>query len=238
MIPERVELRYFPILGRVEPLRQALSDAGVSFTDVRLTDEQWAASRGDPGVAGPFGGLPTLAWGDNTLAETLPIASLLARRLGQYEGLDDFEIARREAIVSNAYLEVIVRLGETLWADVLYPGADLSRAAPIIVARVMAKMEALDRQLSPGEWIGGAEPTVADFFTAEALHVLRYVLGPARDEALRLRLGALFELSARVDSRPRLEALRAKRATQFTARPDEARVVSLLRAVDLGSIGL
>jgi hypothetical protein len=37
---------------------------------------------------------------------------------------------RMKALCSNCYLEVLVRLGELIWADALYPGADLSVARP------------------------------------------------------------------------------------------------------------
>src|SRR5262245_28398228 len=82
-----IELRYFQVVGRAQSLRHALSDAGIVFEDVRIPMTEWPARRDDPTFAGPYRGLPTLRWGDATVAETLAIASFVARRLGQYNGL-------------------------------------------------------------------------------------------------------------------------------------------------------
>src|SRR5687768_17094986 len=100
-----VVLRYFECLGRAQPLRHALIDAGVAFDDVHVSMSDWSQHKADPAFAGPFGGLPTLSSGGAVVAAALPIASCLGRRLGQYDGLEDAAIARLEAISSNCYLE-------------------------------------------------------------------------------------------------------------------------------------
>src|SRR4051812_5834704 len=98
----RVTLRYFPIVGRAQPLRHALVDAGVAFDDIRVPLGDWPARRGDPAFAGLFAALPSLSWDADTVSEALAIASYLARRLGQYDGLDDGAIGRLEAVASVA----------------------------------------------------------------------------------------------------------------------------------------
>src|SRR5690349_22857876 len=99
-----VTLRYFQCRGRAQPIRHALHDAQVAFEDVQLSLAEWPEFRANPDVAGAYQGLPTLTWNDVTVAETLPIASFVAKRLGEYRELTDAEIAFREAVCSNAYL--------------------------------------------------------------------------------------------------------------------------------------
>jgi hypothetical protein len=132
-----VVLRYFQCLGRAQPLRHALIDAGVAFEDVRVPMAEWSQHKADPTFAGPFGGLPTLGFGGATVAETLPIASFLGRRLGHYDGLEDAAIARIEAISSNCYIEIMLRCGELLWADYIYPGTDIRSAFPGLAGRML-----------------------------------------------------------------------------------------------------
>lgn len=233
-----VILRYFSIVGRAQPLRHALADAAVAFEDVQLSLAQWPQHKEDPSFAGPYGGLPTLSWGSVTVSETLPIATFLARRLGDYDGLDDAGMARLEGVCSNCYIEVALRIGELIWADVLYPGGDLAGAFSLHLARMLDKLTRLDRQTPEAGWLGGSKPAMADFFAAEAVEALRYLLGPARDEGLDSRLPRLAVLARRVRARPAIARAWESRPEQFTARPDEAAVIERLRALDLSAAAL
>jgi glutathione S-transferase len=233
-----VVLRYFPVVGRAQPLRHALADAAVAFEDVQVLLSQWPQHKEDPSFAGPYGGLPTLSWGAVMVSETLPIATFLARRLGQYDGLDDAAMARLEGVCSNCYIEVTLRIGEILWADVLYPGGDLAGTFPLHLARMLDKLTRLDKQIPETGWLGGRNPTMADFFAAEAVEAQRYVLGPAREEKLHARLPHLVALAHRVKDRPAVARAWESRPQQFTAHPDEAAVVERLRALDLSQAAL
>jgi glutathione S-transferase len=232
-----VILRYFDCLGRAQPLRHALIDAGVAFDDVRVPQAEWPQHKADKTFAGPFGGLPTLSFGGATVAETLPVASFLARRLGHYDGLEDAAIARLEAISSNCYIEIMLRSGELIYADYMYPGADVGGALPGHMGRMLEKIGGVEALSPEGGWFGGARPVMADFFAGEAVEVLRYMLGPAREEALLSRLPRLSALATRVRSRPALAGAWQSRPARFTSRPDEAEVVERLRAADLSSVG-
>ena len=241
MLPDRmtaVVLRYFPLVGRAQPLRHALADADVAFEDVQVLLSQWPQHKEDPSFAGPYGGLPTLSWGPVTVSETLPIATFLARRLGQYDGLDDAATARLESVCSSCYIEVTLKIGEILWADLLYPGADLAGALPLHLARMLDKLTRLDKQIPETGWLGGENPAMADFFAAEAVETQRYVLGPAREAKLRARLPHLVALAQRVKDRPAVARAWESRPQQFTARPDEAEVVERLRGLDLSLAAL
>ena len=184
---DRVVLRYFPVCGRAQPLRHVLADAGVPFDDVRVPLAAWPAHQDDPAFGGPYGALPTLTWGAATVAETLPIASFLARRLGHRDGLDDAAVARRDAVCSHAYLEVMLRVADLLYAEFLFPGAEPLRALPNLLGWMLGKLARLDAQLAGDAFFGGAAPDVADFVAAEAVETLRYVIGSARDPGLRQR---------------------------------------------------
>lgn len=228
-----VVLRYFPLIGRAQPLRHALADAAVSFDDLRIPLSEWPQHKEDPDFAGPYGGLPTLSWGPVTVAETLPIAFFLARRLGHYEGLDDAAIARLEGICSNCYVEVTLRVGELVYADLLYPGVDLASGFPFHLGRMLDKLGRLDARVPEAGWFGGERPGMADFYAAEAVEAQRYLLGPAREAALRTRLPRLTALAQRVQARPAIASAWKDRPQQFTGRPDEMAIVERLRALDL-----
>jgi prostaglandin-H2 D-isomerase / glutathione transferase len=235
---DRVTLRYFPVRGRAQALRFALTDAGIDFDDVRVPFADWPERRLDPAVAGPYRALPTLSWGDVTIAETLPIASFVTRRLGQNDGIDDTTITRREAIISSCYIDVLVQLAALLRADQTYPGADLAQGFRTILSRiVLPKLELLDVHLPDAPWVGGERPVVADFFVADALELVRYLLGPERDAALAQRLPRVSALARRVSERPSLVRAHANRPPRFAARADEESLVAGLRAVDLSSVG-
>lgn len=230
-----ITLRYFPVLGRAQALRAALADAGVAFDDHHVSLAEWAERAADPAFGGPHRGLPTLSWGEATIGEALPIAGFLSRRLGEYEGCSDVEIARREAISSSCYLELLLRLGELIWAAAAYPGSDPRHAVGIYAPRMLQKLGAVEAQLA-GDWLCGARPGLADFFAREALAALRLLLGPERDARLRARLPRLFAHSAALALRPSLQ--RSPRPASFTSYPDEAALLARLASADLGALGL
>jgi glutathione S-transferase len=236
--PRVVVLRYFSVVGRAQSLRHVLADAGVAFEDVRIEVADWPRRREDPSFAGPYRGLPTLSWNDATIAETLVIATFLARTLGQYDGLSAVAIARLEAIASNAYLEVCRGVAELIWSDVANPGINLSLAAPRQFARVVQKLSYLDACAPEAGWFAGAEPGVADLFAAEAFEAVRFLLGSGRESALRAGAPRLALLADRVGARPSLASAWANRPARFTARPDEPDAIERLRTLDLSAAGV
>lgn len=231
-------LRYFPVQGRVQALRHALADAGVEHEDVQVPMDQWPSKKQDASFAGPFGGLPTLSWDGRLISETLPIASFLAKRLGHYEGMDDITAAHHESIVSNCYVEGILRIGELIWSDMLYPGIDSSKVLPAFFGRVADKLKRLEAIAPESGFLGGHRPLMSDFFAAGTLHALRYTLGPARDAALQAQMPRLFAISSALEQRPALSAAIKNRPAHFTAHPNEPAAVEKLRALDLSSLGL
>jgi glutathione S-transferase len=238
MTVDRVVLRYFPVLGRAQALRLTLADRQVAFEDVRPTGLDWPRLREDATFGGPFRALPMLSWGDDHVAETLPIASYIAKRSGQYQGLSDAAIARIEAICSCCLMDVTLRVAEMLRADTAYPGSDAPRAFAGLVPRLMPKLELLDAELGAAEWFGGKEPVTADFFATEAIDVVAHALGPMRQAALDARLPQLTSLARRVRQRPALAKVYETRPTRITPRPDEDVIIERMRASDLSAARL
>jgi len=233
-----VVLRYFEAQGRAQALRHLLADAALPFEDERVTLATWPSHRGDPAFSGCFGSLPTLSWGDDSIAEALPIASYLCKRLGHYEGLSDAAIARLEAVCSCCYMDVGLRVGETLWAEVLYPGVDLAAAVPRILGRALDKLRRVSEILPEAEsWLGGSRPTAADFFAAEAYELARQVLGSTREPALARSVPRLAAHAERVGNRSAIRAVAARRPPNFSASPTETSAIERLQTLDLSSIG-
>ena len=230
MASPAIVLRYFPVRGRAQALRHALADSGTHFEDLRLPLADWPALRTDPAFSGRHRALPTLSWGEEFVAETLPIASFLANRLGHYRGLSDAAVAACEAIVSSAYIDVMLRLVEVIRADLLHPGAEPARSLAVALPRVLQKFETLDAGWAGGAFIGGDRPTMPDFFVAEAIEALRYVLGPSHEAWLEDTLPHSHVLAEGLLVRPGLAGCWQSRPARFTARLDEDQVVARLRA--------
>jgi glutathione S-transferase len=231
-MPDRVLLRYFDCLGRTQPLRNALVDAGIAFEDQRLAiGPSWRALK-EQADGGPFGSLPVLEWGDDCVAQALPIAGYVARRLGQYDGLDAMGVARLEMVASVAYLDVIAELAMMLWVPTAIPDAEAAVRFSNHEARILHKVDRLERMLaSSGDpFFGGHRPVVADFFVAEALDMTRAVIGERLDAALgrALRLAEMRERMARRDAIARYIG-EGKRPTRLTGSPNEAESLARIR---------
>jgi glutathione S-transferase len=232
-----IVLRYFPVLGRTQALRHALTASGRVFEDLRLPLPEWSTRRTDPRFAGVLRALPTLSWDDSLVSETLPIASFLAKRLGHYEGLDDASVALREAIVSSTYTDIMLRLIEVIRADAHHPGADPARSLVVALPRILQKFELVDASLPKATYLGGERLTMPDFVVAETFETLRYVLGPDRDARLAQQLPRSASLAASLRNRPELAPAWETRPERFTGRSDEDLVISRLRSVELSPLG-
>jgi len=238
MTSSRVVYRYFPVTGRGQALRLALADRQVPFEDLRPAPADWPKLRSEASFGGPFRALPSLSWGDEHVSETLPIASFIAKRTGQYDGLGDAAIARIEAISSCCLMDVVLPIAQLLRADTAFPGSDGPRAFASVLSRVMPKLDLLDAELRATDWFGEAEPVTADFFVAEAIEVVAYALGPSRKDALDARLPRLASLVRRMRTRSTLTKAYETRPARITPRPDEPEIIERMRAENLSAAGL
>ncbi len=230
-----ITLRYFACRGRAQALRYMLIDQGIEFVDERLPlDPNWPARKNDPTVSGPFGALPVLHWDGHQVAETLPIAGYLSRRLGQYVGLSDEEIARREMVASSAYLDVIRPLAEMVWQHGAPAGdadwhAWLTRHTQLVLGRLLRFEQLL--AATSGAFFSGASPSAADHFVFEAVDWCRMLLGAPALVMLE-RCPRLVALGGAMVARPQLRIYvdSDQRPTTLTGNPREFEVRSRLLA--------
>jgi hypothetical protein len=237
----RVELRYFEIRGRGQPLRDLLleaaaADATLVFEDLQLSFGDWDRRQQDAEISGAYRALPTLSWDGQVLQETLPIATFLSARLGHYGGRDALAIARLEAISSLCFTDIAATIGLILWAEVDFPGVDLAQAYPRNLSRILAKLASLDASAPEQGWFGGAQPVASDFFALEAWESLCQLLG-ARAAALPARFSRLHALAERTRARPALARGWAARPARCSGNPDEPDVLARLGRVDLSRLG-
>jgi glutathione S-transferase len=227
----QVILRYFSCRGRAQPLRDALSDAGVAFDDVQITD--WRARPQPPEIAGLFGSLPTLTWGDVDACETLPMARLIGERLGHTRGLSERRVVELEAACSAMLTDVLVPIAHAIWSDLLFPGSDAKGVTARQSPRWRSKL-ARAAALLPRDrpFLGGEAPVIADFFLFEAFDTLGMLLGPALAPRLERELPRLTRLARDLLARPRVASVYAARPPRFTGRPDEPQVLARLHAGD------
>jgi glutathione S-transferase len=226
-----VILRYFTCRGRAQPLRDALSDAGVPFQDICVTD--WRTRPQPASVAGLFASLPTLTWDGVEACETLPIARLVADRLHHTRGLSEQRMIELEAVCSAMYTDVMVPIAQVIWCDVLFPGADARDVTKRRVPRWVSKLERGAALLGDDHrFLGGDAPVVADFFLFEAFDAVRTLLGPPHSPRLERELPRLARLTSDMLGRPRFASCHARRPPRFTGRPDELEVLARVHECD------
>jgi len=74
-----IKLYYFDLYGRAEPIRMALSKAGVEFEDIRLTGQAWLDFKASNKLE--FGQMPGLELEDGTmLVQSTPILNYVGRK--------------------------------------------------------------------------------------------------------------------------------------------------------------
>src|SRR5215207_8047315 len=147
-----ITLRYFDARGRAQFLRYYFRARRVSFTDDRVPlaadFAPWRALRDDRSRTGPFHKLPVLHWGDRLIAETLMIAAFVHEVSGDASALSDDDNLRHGMLTSSLCHDVMTPIGTLLWAELMYPGADLGAAAKRTLERLEQHYRALDQSLA------------------------------------------------------------------------------------------
>ena len=221
-----ITLRYFDARGRAQFLRYYFKTRKVSFTDERVPvgDEfaAWRAMRDDRARTGPFQKLPVLHWGDRLIPEMLMIAAFVHEASGDAGSLSDEENLRHGLLTSSLCLDMMNPVATLLWAEVIYPGADLAPAARRTLDRLKAHCLALEQSFGDWRWLDRARNRrimLVDCLLWEELDVARVVFGPHWSLAATPTLARFYD---DFPARPTCEALLAERPCPITARPNEA----------------
>ena len=228
-----ITLRYFDARGRAQFLRYYFRVRKVSFTDDRVPlapdFAPWKAVRDDRSRTGPFHKLPVLHWGDRLIAEALMIASFVHEASGDAGSLSDDDNLRHGMLTSSLYHDVMMPIGTLLWAEVMYPGADVGAVAKRTVERLELHWRALDQSLGEWRWIDRARNRrvmLVDCLLWEELNVAQQVFGPRLSLAQTPMLARFYE---EFPARPTCEAAIAEQPCPITARPDEATAIAKIR---------
>lgn len=228
-----ITLRYFDARGRAQALRYYFRARKVSYTDDRVPVSAdfsaWRAMRDNRALTGPFQKLPVLHWGDRLLAETIMIAAFLHEASGDANSLSDDDNLRHGMLTSSLYHDMTMPLGTLLWAEALYPGADVGAVAKNTLERLTRHCQALEQTLVDWRWSDKARNRrvmVADCLLWEELDVARLVFGPHWSLAATPTLARCYEDFA---ARATCEALLAEHPCPVTARPNEAEGIAKIQ---------
>ena len=228
-----ITLRYFDARGRAQFLRYYFKARKVSFTDDRVTigDDfaAWQALRDDRARTGPFKKLPILHWGDRLIPEMLMIAAFVHEASGDAGSLNDEDNLRHGMLTSSLCLDMMNPLAILLWAEVMYPGADLVPAAKRTLDRLKAHCQSLEQVLNDWRWLDklrNRRIMLADCLLWEELDVARVVFGPHWSLADKPTLARFYD---DFPGRGICESVLAERPCPVTARPNEAEGIAKIQ---------
>jgi hypothetical protein len=229
-----ITLRYFAARGRAQFMRYYLRARSVAFTDERVPlsadFSAWAAMRDDRSRAGPFHKLPVLVFDGRLVAETLPIAAFLHTALGDEAKLSADERVQHEMLLSSLYTDVTMQIGTLLWAEVLFPGADLRAVAKRALDQLRQRFTAIERTLAEWQWVERARSRpvmIVDCLLWDVLDLATHLFG-AR---LQLPSPILAHYHEDFTARAVCEALKREHPSPITGRPGEADAIARIQAL-------
>eukprot|EP00608_Synchroma_pusillum_P002207 CAMPEP_0198419706 /NCGR_PEP_ID=MMETSP1452-20131203/396_1 /TAXON_ID=1181717 /ORGANISM="Synchroma pusillum, Strain CCMP3072" /LENGTH=226 /DNA_ID=CAMNT_0044139843 /DNA_START=113 /DNA_END=793 /DNA_ORIENTATION=- len=162
-------LHYFRIRGKGEPIRLALEDQGVAYTNDIIPFEDWGATKARGVEAGnlPFGQVPWLSHDGLELVQMNAILRYVARRLDLYGDGSPVDAAKVDMYLDGIedwrvnYLRLIYR---DQLSDTAKTGFAEAVAAPLGTrgGGQLAQFEAILRA-NGGDFLLGARITVADY---------------------------------------------------------------------------
>ena len=224
---------YFDCRGRGQGIRYFLRDHEIAFDDRRvpLTDilQTWPSIKDDKARTGPFRKLPYFCDGPNKVAETMAICTYLERRCQ----LETSHSA--DSLMSSVMWDVIVPLGQLVWADYAFPNIDIDAFAAQTTQRYLGTLDDIEDFLGEHEAqhpiADGAKARMCDYFLYEGIEFGRDVLGKVLEERLARysKLCALVEWINGTDAVKR--ELREHPDTQWTGRPGEIDAIAHRRKV-------
>jgi glutathione S-transferase len=228
-----ITLRYFDARGRAQFLRYYFRARRVNFTDERVALSAdfapWRAIRDDRARTGPFHKLPVFLWGDRLIAETLMIASFVHEVSGDARALSDDDNLQHGMLTSSLCQDVMSPIAQLLWAEMLFPGADLGVVAKGTFERLERHIRALDQSLGEWRWLDRArnrKVMLADCLLWEELNAARHVFGSRLSLAQTPMLARFYE---EFPARATCETLLTERPCPITARPEEAAAIAKIQ---------
>jgi hypothetical protein len=228
-----ITLRYFDARGRAQFLRYYFKARKINFTDERVPSSDdfsaWKAMRDNRSLTGPFQKLPIMHWGGRLIAETLLIASLVHEALGDAGSLSDDDNLRHGMLTSSLYQDIAMPIGQLLWAEVAFVGADLGALAKRTLERLQQHCGALEQTLLDWRWIDrmrNRRVMLADCLLWEELAVVQQVFGAHFALAATPTLAKFYEEFA---GRATCETLLKEQPCPITARPGEPAVIEKIQ---------
>lgn len=228
-----VSLTYFDARGRAQFLRYYFTTRGIDFTDNRIPlsadFSEWMAIRDDRSVTGPFKRLPVLMVDGIQLAETSVIATDVHQRFGDSATLSEEENRRHAMLLSSLCVDMMLPLGQLIWADRFYPGLDMAGHLEFMVRRLRAYLATLDEALSDWNWLtdlGQRDSMLADCLLWEELDALEAIFSDT------IELGDFLTLPSFYQECPGRDAFQeylTAHPCQFSGRPAEADAIAQIR---------
>ncbi|XP_013094195.2 glutathione S-transferase 4-like [Biomphalaria glabrata] len=166
MAPTTIKLLYFDARGRAEVSRLVLAAVGQQFEDIRLPREKWATEKANT----PFGQLPVLEIDGRRYAQSLAIATYLAREFGLYgttneDGLAVDQVIQLSIDLSSSIARTHRKRDETKKAELV------KKTQEVDVPKFLEFFEKLLHQNGSGYFVG-ATLTLADIIVYDQLDSL------------------------------------------------------------------
>jgi glutathione S-transferase len=185
--------------------------------------------RDDRSRTGPFQKLPVLHWGDRLIGETLMIAAFVHEASGDAGSLNDEDNMRHGLLTSSLYTDMLTPLGMLLWAEIMYPGADLAPSAKRTLDRLKGHCHALEQSFADWRWLDklrNRRVMLVDCLLWEELDTARVVFGSHWSLAGTPTLARFYD---DFPARGTFEAVLAERPCPITARPGEAEGIAKIQ---------
>jgi hypothetical protein len=154
------------------------------------------------------------------------IAAFVHEVSGDAGALNDDDNLRHGMLTSSLSQDISSPISQLLWADALYPGADLGAVVKRTLDRTQSHIRALEQTLTEWRWIDKARNRrvmLADCLLWEVLNVAHTVFGPSFSVA---ELPLLTRFYNDFPGRPAGEELLAEKPCPITARPEEAAAIA------------
>ena len=124
------------------------------------------------------------------------IASFIHEVSGDGSSLSDDDNLRHGMLTSSLCHDVMTPIGMLLWAEVMFPGADVGAVAKRTLERLEQHCRALDQSLGEWRWLDKARNRrvmLVDCLLWEELNVARQVFGPRLSLAATPMLARFYD---------------------------------------------